>query len=226
MKYKCGCINTEHLPTGAFCRVTTCNEHLEESKYQHSKSPLEYLKSLGAIKDGVPNCKQYIEQLKEAIGSFPVARSHEDFVMEVGCGLSMYAPEILRTGYDYVGIDSNSSFCLATSKTFNVETICQDFDMVSISSNRIEIILSAHCLEHLNNAPQALEKMYGLLQPRGLLYLIIPDDSDPVNPDHVWFFKEFSLRKTIELAGFEIEKFVTRKYIEREQFFYVKAVKK
>jgi hypothetical protein len=53
----------------------------------------------------------------------------------------------------------------------------------------------------------------------------VPDDSDPVNPDHLWHFDERTLRGCVEAAGLVVERLVVRKYIERENFLYVRARK-
>jgi SAM-dependent methyltransferase len=227
-RYKCGCQNAIHEPTGAAYRVHTCFTHAKMSQVARSGLPIEYYKSLGAIENGVPNCKQAIDQLTEALGEIGEGQKGYDRsrALEVGCGLSRYAPEIIQQGYWYIGIDDNRWAVEATRNLFNVDVIKENFETHEFEEGyRCDIILSAHSLEHMNNAPKALEKMYKLLVPSGLLYLLVPDDGDPVNPDHLWFFKEASLRKAIELAGFTIEKFVTRKYIERESFYYVKAKK-
>ena len=72
---------------------------------------------------------------------------------------------------------------------------------------------------------EMIRKMAAYLDHGGELWIIVPDDSDPVNPDHLWFFTEATLRSTIEAAGLEVVRMAKRKYIERENFIYCRARK-
>lgn len=88
------------------------------------------------------------------------------------------------------------------------------------------MILSAHSLEHMIDAPAALEKMAEYLAPGGVLYLIVPHGfDDPVNPDHYWFFDTAALDVTMQGAGLIVESMQVRRRVEHERFIYCKARK-
>lgn len=80
-------------------------------------------------------------------------------------------------------------------------------------------------IEHLDDAPAAIAGLAGMLTPGGELWIVIPDDSDPCNPDHVWFFAEASLRRAVELAGLVVARMRSFRRIAREEFIYCRAVK-
>ena len=87
------------------------------------------------------------------------------------------------------------------------------------------LILAAHVLEHLDDAPAAAAKCARLLAPGGELWVVVPDDSDPCNPDHVWMGGPDAWRACVEAAGLAVERVAVRRYIQREQFVYIRARK-
>ena len=75
------------------------------------------------------------------------------------------------------------------------------------------------------DAPAAIRKCAEILAPGGQLWLIVPNDDDPLNPDHTWYFSEHSLRSVVASAGLEGVTISTYQRIERERFLYLRAVK-
>ena len=76
-------------------------------------------------------------------------------------------------------------------------------------------------LEHFDDAPKMLQKMYTTLKPGGYLYLLIPDDSDLGNPDHFWFFKESTIVQWFQEVGFVGIKSISEQVVIYEKFIYV-----
>jgi len=77
----------------------------------------------------------------------------------------------------------------------------------------------------MKDAPAAVKKMANHLMPGGMLYILVPDDTDLTNPDHLWFFNRVSLARVMALAGLEVESIVLRQRVPHEQFIYCKAKK-
>ena len=67
--------------------------------------------------------------------------------------------------------------------------------------------------------------MANMLVPGGYLWLLVPDDTDSVNPDHAWFFDQTTLRTAVERTGLVVDRIVSRKIVEREKFLYLRARK-
>jgi predicted SAM-dependent methyltransferase len=86
-----------------------------------------------------------------------------------------------------------------------------------------DVIVLAHGLEHFENAPVMLEKVFCLLKESGILCLLVPDDADLGNPDHRWFFTEASIRRWVEEAGFVNVKALTKRVVPWENFIYLFA---
>jgi SAM-dependent methyltransferase len=223
--YPCGCINVVHEPSGVLRCCHKCRRHRAMARRPETLDEAYYT-SLGVLKDGKIVAEPYIRQLTEALELMPYpGYSNECFALEIGCGISPYVKEIESTGWFYEGIDpSQLAIDWMKSHTVLIRFTCAKLEDIS-EDNRFGFILAAHVFEHLDDAPGAIAKCHDLLEPGGWLWLIVPDDSDPTNPDHQWFFTEETLRRCLEAGGFTVERLVMRKYIERENFLYCAARK-
>jgi ubiquinone/menaquinone biosynthesis C-methylase UbiE len=85
--------------------------------------------------------------------------------------------------------------------------------------------MAAHVLEHFDDAPGMLEKMYRMLGKGGSLYLIIPDDTDLGNQDHKWFFTEGGIKMWLDEIGFKDVLFNSKQIVPHEKFFYIRGGK-
>lgn len=222
ISYVCGCVNEVH-DSGALRCVSKCPDHARE------RLPVEtlgrtYFEAIGVIVEGVPQCRHYLGELREALGNFPSGFDHE-LALEIGPGCSMYAPGILASEYRYEAVEPCPWAAAWTSSTFDARVYVQRFEEFEGRHGVYDLIIASHSLEHMDDAPGMIRKCASLLSRFGELWIVIPDDSDPLNPDHTWYFNEASLRRCLADAGLAVEGFAIRKYIEREQFIYVKAYK-
>lgn len=219
--YCCGCVNEVHA-SGVLRSASKCRAH-RAARREAEGLGLGYYQELGALKDGVPRCALLLGQLREAMGLFP--RGEGGAALEVGCGASMYAPGLLRAGYDYTGLDPSPWACAWTASTFDVETVVGTLETADLEVGHFALVLAAHCLEHMDDAPGAIARCAGLLRPGGELWVVVPDDEDPVNPDHVHFFTAKTLRGCLEAAGLEVVGEATRRYVPQENFLYARGRK-
>lgn len=218
--YSCGCANTTDPATGVLRAVSKCGFHVAES----GKGGIAHYEELGAIIDGVPQCDRYEAQLIDALPELSLLKVQDGHAMEIGCGASMYAPFLMRAGFDYLGVDPDDEAARWTNQTFSVPTIGLTFEACG-PLDAVDLILAAHSLEHVTDAPAVLKKMFSLLKSGGHLVVIVPDDSDPVNPDHLWFFTVETLRALLESTGFVEITTAVRRHIARENFIYCHARK-
>jgi SAM-dependent methyltransferase len=181
-----------------------------------------YYRENGALDDDAP--ARYVGQLVEALGELPRASPYRT-ALEVGCGASPYVGAIRAAGYEYLGVDPSpwAKYWMVLEWDARVRTA--GLAGVDFGELRPSLILAAHVLEHLDDAPAAIVKCADLLTPGGELWVIVPDDSDLCNPDHLFFFDQNTLTYCIEAAGLVVERFAVRRYIERERFLYVRARK-
>jgi SAM-dependent methyltransferase len=148
-------------------------------------------------------------------------------MLEIGCGLGSYVPFFLRNGWNYEAVESSKFAAYWTRNTFDVDVHEKTFEKFHEEPfvPFYHLIFAAHVLEHMESAPLALVWINELLKPDGQLMLIVPDDSDPTNPGHQWFFTEPTLRALLEQKGFKNIRTAIRKRVERENFIYCVAEK-
>lgn len=226
----CGCENERSDEAcGALHCVKKCEFHHTFSLSHPNDSPDYYL-SMGCLQNGIPQNKRYIDELYAPLMEldaveYIVTGAHHRKMLEIGCGLGMYVPLFLAYGWTYFGIDTAEYATYWTRNTFAVEAKTQNFEWCEYEPNGFGLILGAHVFEHLQNTPKALDKCFRALSPGGMLIALVPDDTDKVNPDHYWFFKEDSLRATLEKIGFVNVRATTKKIVEHEAFIYCVAEK-
>lgn len=223
--YNCGCVNEIHRPSGVLHSVEKCEGHRREQRAPETLGRA-YYEDLHAIEDGIPQCSRYLREIEEALGPFPPHRRADDGVaLEIGCGVSMYAPAILKAGYSYVAVEPSEWAARCTSNMYDVPVIVGTFEDLVADDGSFSLILAAHSLEHAGDAPNAIGKCARLMSTGAELWIVIPNDDDPLNPEHLWFFDEDTLLSCLTGAGLVVDDFQSKRRIERECFLYARARK-
>lgn len=245
--YKCGCVNDVHEPGGVLRSISKCDRHRAK---QRDVGTLDkaYYEELGSLVNGGIRTDNYLAELTDALGTFPLAgepvRSpiseieSEPLAMEIGGGISPYFEAIRQAGYFYFGIEPSQYACRYMCEKFGLApygdgSTKPDYPGLMLRAlfgeipckPEFSLVLAAHSLEHMQDAPGAIVQCADMLRPGGELWIIVPDDSDPTNPDHLFFFTEASLRSCVERAGLAIEQFAVRKHVPHERFLYCRAKK-
>lgn len=221
-RYDCGCINDTDPGSGVLRSVVKCQSHRREARDPRTLDAAYYAGLHGM--DELGDNPAHVEQIESALGPFPHARG-VGFALEVGCGCSSYAGAIEAAGWTYFGIDASPFACVWTAARWGVSCFALDFESRPTPPIAYGLILAAHSLEHMRDAPGALRKIAASLEPGGELRIVVPDDSDPVNPDHLWHFTRTTLPRAVEAAGLEVAHLAARKVVEREEFLYLRARK-
>lgn len=232
IRYACGCFNEISEPHGVLRSVSKCAHHA--SCYRDpERLGVEYFIENGVLdKDGKTVLdRHYIDELFEALGPFPtgptvsvLGNSIKLLAMEVGCGISPYAGELQRRNWNYIGIEPCRFAAEWMKQHYNVPIHACGLEQFEYY-NMTRFLLAAHCLEHMKHAPWAIMRCAEILLPQGEFWIIVPDDSDPLNPDHRYFFSTTTLARCLEANKLVVEKMVVRKRIERENFIYCVARK-
>lgn len=219
--YRCGCVNGRHAPSGVLRSVSKCSSHLAK-RNDPAVLGKEYYEGLGVLSGGKLAKTAHLAELSEALGEFEAPGC--PYALEIGCGASPYYRAICAAGYHYTGVDTSNWASLWMLGQFGAGVMVCRFEEADIDAT-FGLILAAHSLEHMEDAPGALVRMADLLAPGGSLWVVVPDDSDPVNQDHLWFFTEATLRSCIEAAGLVVEKTAVRRIVKHENFVYARARK-
>lgn len=221
--YPCGCVNVVDDKWGILKSVSKCDEHQRAS----GKTGMAHYVDMGAIKDGVPQHAKYSKEMLAAFDEmgieFPYSYKSRDRALEIGCGLGMYVPLLLHRGYQYRGVEPDPVAAHWTESTFDV--VVRNFTFEDYSGGEFDLIVAAHVFEHFVDAPAMLLKTFVCLAHGGNLVLIVPDDMDPVNPDHLWFFTPTTLQRILTQIGFVDIHMAVRRIVRHENFIYCIARK-
>ena len=228
--YKCGCVNDRDNPSGILHSVWKCAAHRREYRDQATLGR-DYYAEFGLLTEDDQLAEtQHVAELVDALGPLPASTLEQHDMIEVGCGVSPYVGAFIDKGWRYTGIDP-SPFAVRCMERLCFPYLYWQFAQVhfeDVPLSRLglnDLILCAHALEHMQDAPAALRKMADALAPGGQLWLIVPDDEDPVNPDHLWFFTETTLRVAVEAAGLKVDRLASRRHVKHESFLYCRASK-
>lgn len=222
----CGCAVATDPASGVLRSVAKCRAHRARMR-DPRELDAGYYEELGVIRDGRLAPTAHVAELVEALGEFPRSMArHAQLAVEVGCGASPYAGMIREAGWSYLGIDPSEWAAEWTCQNWGVPTIATDWDAFEEwRAFPIDLIFSAHALEHMEDAPGALAKMAAAIVPGGELWAVVPDDSDLENPDHAWYFTEATLRACLEASGLEVAALAVRRHVAHERFIYARARK-
>jgi SAM-dependent methyltransferase len=225
VKYDCGCVNMTEETSGLLHSIVKCNFHMEHI-YSPEKRQLFYYKEVGSIDEkGIPQFAHYIKELETGFDSADMmylANGLGKSFLELGPGLGQYIPLFLQGGATYLAVDESAFSVNWIRSLFYVPITQQDAETIC-DEWRFDCVFAAHLLEHTKDAPAMLKKMHTIARER--LYLIVPDDQDPVNPDHQWFFTKDSLYKILRRTGFKNIRIKIQKIVPQEDFMYCVAEK-
>lgn len=223
LTYACGCSNLEVSPGVARCQ-RKCARH--KAFLARQPRGADYYQMIGAIDaQGRPLADHYVAQLIDGFGELPPAPAG-GLAVEVGGGATPYVPTILNAGYEYLGVEPDAWAADWTRRTYASERVRVLRSVFPTTLPRpADLLLCAHALEHMRDAPAALRAMFASLRPGGTLLLLVPDDSDPVNPDHLWFFGAEALPGLLTGCGFTDVRLHVRRHTPRENFLYARALR-
>lgn len=230
--HPCGCVTAPHPHWGVTHAVSKCAFHVEYLAAQPTGEA--YYRQIGVLDiKGEVRHRVYCDEMAAALKQpFPPPvptwnGTPRAEALEVGCGASPYVRAVEAAGYRYTGIDTDGYATVRTliEGTDRTSTILGPFAGRDWADNTFGLVLSAHCVEHLEDGPGALAEFRRLLVPGGHLVLLVPDDTDLTNPDHRWFFSPASLTRTLVRVGFEVVRLAPRQVVQKELFLYCLARK-
>lgn len=214
---ECGC----QLVRCGICGVGLSQQKCPLHKPKKHDSQFYYQQELHGSREGIPRHTKVAAELELALQDmdFGIPWGDAAPAIDIGAGIGIYAPLLMSKGYRYEALELDRWACHYIKGAYSPHThnikFCQLKEAYSW-----QLILAAHVLEHLKESDRSLEKMFRILRPGGLLYIIIPDDSDIGNPDHLWFFKEETMRQWMEECGFVDIRATQKQIVVWEKFMY------
>jgi len=164
--------------------------------------------------------------------------------LDVGFGSGVYFPVLSELYGEVVGLDSQE-FMVDHAESFtkqypNLKIVADDITNCKLPSDSFDLIVCSEVVEHIANSQKAIQELYRLLKPKGILLLSTPQrwsflelmariaylpvviklvqliyPGQPLfDPGHINLMTEKEVTRQVEVAGFTIrEKFKTGMYI-------------
>ena len=151
-------------------------------------------------------------------------------VLDMGCGAGRHAFELYRRGADVVALDQNTSDLAAVAVMFeamaaegqvptgsSAATVEGDALALPFDDGEFDRIIAAEILEHIPDDRTAMEELFRVLKPGGVLAVTVPrwfaekvnwalsDAYHEVEGGHVRIYKESELRGRLEDVGFVVD---------------------
>lgn len=214
----CGCLHSLHLKTGYIFSLNKCKFHTVNSPKDLGSEYSIYSSILNQEGEIMPS--PHMDELESQLGELPDGSGKS--ALEVGGGISPYVTKLLALGYRYIGVEPSEWAAQWMRNRFKVTMIAELLGDL-ITGEKFDLVLAAHCLEHMPDPLKSLAKMASLLKPQGKLYIVVPEGTDLYNPDHLVFFTQDSLTRCAEEVGLRVLKSTVHRYVEHERFIYMLA---
>jgi len=228
--HPCGCVTAPHPEWVVTHAVSKCAFHVQWLKDQPTGEA--YYKMLDVFDEhGTTRFDRYVRQMETHLRQpFPppppqFGRRAMTEAVEAGGGVSPYVRAVKAAGYRYTGVEPDEWGATRTLIDGADSMFTERFDGSMFAADTVGLVLSAHSLEHMTDAPGTLRQFFRILAPGGHLVVLVPDDTDLTNPDHLWFFNQTTLALTLARLGFRVERLVTTDVVTHEKYVYCHARK-
>jgi SAM-dependent methyltransferase len=153
-------------------------------------------------------------------------------LVDIGCWTGSLLEAARQRGWDVVGIEP-SAWASGRARERGLDVTTAGLDDRVLPSGSFRAVAICDVLEHLEDPGAALDEIHRLLEPRGALYLTVPDAGSvlaramgrrwwSVLPMHLQYFTRASMRRLLNAHGFRVASerthakvFSARYYAER-----------
>lgn len=140
-------------------------------------------------------------------------------ILEMGCGFGDLL-KFLEEDYQTVGIDiSRDAIKEARKRLKKTKLLIMTAKQIDrLENNSFDTVIASHILEHLKNPKAAIKKVFKLLKPKGIFFIVVPNTlslgrkikrRDWVgyrDKTHISLYDPERWFKLLQEAGFSIEK--------------------
>jgi SAM-dependent methyltransferase len=154
-------------------------------------------------------------------------------LLDLGCWVGFLPAEARERGWDPLGVEPSEFAAAYARERLGLEIVQDDLFEADLGGRRFDAVVMADVIEHLPRPDHALDRIAGLLEPGGVLYLALPNAGSRVArrlgarwwsviPTHVHYFTRPSLLTLLRRRGYEPlwagtapKRFTVRYYLER-----------
>ena len=139
----------------------------------------------------------------------------EGRLLDVGCASGKDLEPFIETGWNVTGVEFNPDAASVTRRRYGIKVLVGEFEQVPFGDERFDVVRFSHTLEHLPSPTRALEKVYRLLQPGGLLWIEVPNAGSADRqlfgthwfcwdlPRHLYHFTPQTMTRLLGSTGFQ-----------------------
>jgi SAM-dependent methyltransferase len=144
------------------------------------------------------------ETLTQPQASYPNA---SPLLLEVGFGAGYTLMEAQARGWNVLGLEVAQS-CVDDMRARGVPAVCASLLDFGGAPGSFDVVAMYSVIEHTHDPAAYLRKARGLLKPRGLLVLRLPDTGDEGPPAsliaHLHHFNQATITELLRRCGFEV----------------------
>lgn len=136
-------------------------------------------------------------------------------ILDVGCGSGVFLAALRERGWDVAGVEPHLTAARQLRAHHGIEVHVGTLEEASTDWGSFDAASLLDVLEHLPDPVLALQKVWSLLRPGGVLIVTTPNvDSFEHRlfgrhwyalqpPDHLWLFSSGSLEQLVTRSGFD-----------------------
>lgn len=154
-----------------------------------------------------------IKRYEELLDQFEPFRKNNR-ILDIGCGDGHFLAVAKRKGWEVVGTEyTDEAVRVCRSKEIEIH----QGDISTFSNGPFDVITSFEVLEHINNGPAHVRKIFELLRPGGLFYFTTPNFNSFSRkwlggkwkiieyPEHLTYYTARTITQLLEKSGFSKE---------------------
>jgi len=179
--------------------------------------------------EGAHKSQSFMYNTREAYFIEFMALKNGEKILDIGCGSGTFAKE-LATKYKQskiTGADASAAvigFARKGNNQKNLGFVTAPAEKLPFKSSSFDVVIISHLIEHLKNPEKALKEIRRVLKDGGKMFLTTPNyfslwplaekvfdktiaqKGYSLDEQHISRFNHFSIKKTVEQSGFEVEK--------------------
>jgi 2-polyprenyl-3-methyl-5-hydroxy-6-metoxy-1,4-benzoquinol methylase len=99
-------------------------------------------------------------------------------ILDVGAGGGEFLAAAHRRGFEVEGVEPSAGYAAYAQRKYGIAVHPTPLAEADLGAKKFDLITSNHSLEHMRDPLAALRRMYDLLQPKGHLYISVPNLGD------------------------------------------------